>query len=85
MFFIYAIYNKERDKIYIGHTSNLEERLKRHNGLLKNKAKSFTSKNSGFWRLIYKESFDTRKEAMIREKELKSFKGREFIRKLTNK
>jgi len=34
--------------------------------------------------LIYSETFDTKKEAMKREKELKSAKRREFIRNLIN-
>ena len=46
------------------------------------KIKSFTSKNSGEWILIYNEEFDTREEAIRGEKELKSFRGREFIRNL---
>ncbi len=81
-FFVYAIYNKEKNKIYIGHTINLENRLKRHNGLLKNKNKSFTSKNSGVWEIIYNENLNARKEAILREKQLKSAKGREFVKSL---
>lgn len=45
--------------------------------------KSFTYKNSGLWELVYKEDFKIRAEAIKREKELKSRKGREFIRRLT--
>lgn len=82
MYKVYAIYNQERNKIYIGHTANLEDRLKRHNGTLPNKAKSFTSKNSGIWQLVYQETFNTREEARNREKELKSYQGREFIKKV---
>ena len=81
-FFAYAIYNKEKDKIYIGHTCDLENRIDRHNGILRNKSKSFTSKNKGEWVLIYKEELKTREEAVEREKQLKSFRGREFIRNL---
>ncbi len=33
------------------------------------------------WEMIYYEDFNKRSEAMKREKELKSQKGREFIRK----
>ncbi len=79
IFTVYVIMN-ENNKIYIGQTSDLENRLKRHNGLLRNKAKSFTSKNKGEWKLVYKEDFSTRKEAMGREKQLKSCRGREFIK-----
>jgi putative endonuclease len=82
MFFVYALHNHGKDKIYIGHTSNLENRLKRHNGLLKTKLTSFTTKNKGIWELIYKEEFETRKEAANREKELKSFQGRNFIKSI---
>jgi len=84
MFTTYAIKN-EKDKIYIGQTADLENRLKRHNGILKNKSKSFTSKNKGNWILIYKEEFNTRKEAIQREKQLKSYQGRKFIRNIIEK
>lgn len=80
MFIVYAIYNKIRNKIYIGHTVDLDIRLKRHNRILLHNKKSFTYKNSGFWELAYKEEFTTRQEAMIREKQLKSYKGRCYIK-----
>jgi putative endonuclease len=84
-YYCYAIFNSERNKIYIGQTGKLKERLERHNGKLKNKSKSFTSKNSGEWKLIYQEEVFSREEAIKREKQLKSFKGREFIRNLIDK
>jgi putative endonuclease len=82
MYFVYAIYNSQSDKIYIGFTQNIEERLKRHNGDLKCKQKSFTYKNKGgsIWKLVYLEELLTRTEAVKREKQLKSFQGRKFIR-----
>jgi len=81
MFYVYVIKNNERGKIYTGHTSDLKSRLKRHNGLLKNKARSFTSKNKGIWKLIYGEKYETREKAIKREKWLKSGVGREYIKK----
>jgi putative endonuclease len=33
------------------------------------------------WSIIHEEYFSSKREAQIREKELKSYKGREFIRK----
>lgn len=77
MFYVYVIYNG--NKIYIGHTAKLEERLARHNKRLPNKSKSYTSKNIGDWKLVYEEEFASRKEAMMREKQLKSAQGRKFI------
>jgi putative endonuclease len=85
MFYIYTIYNRERDKIYIGQTADLGKRLKRHNGTLLNSKKAFTSKNNGMWELIYKEDVLTRKEAIKRERELKSYRGREFVRSFIKK
>jgi len=78
MYYVYALYNKKHRKIYIGQTQNLSERMKLH----KNKIfrKSFTSKLAGKWKLIYKEGVATRNEALKREKQLKSYRGREFIK-----
>jgi putative endonuclease len=70
----------ERKKIYIGYTAYLEKRLHRHNNQLPNKKSSFSHKNGSQWKVVYTESFDTRSEAMKREKELKSFRGRESVR-----
>ena len=82
MFNVYVIKNK-KGVIYIGQTANLENRLKRHNDVIKNDLKSFTHKNKdGDWRLVYTEKLETRKESMIREKQLKSFRGREFLKKI---
>lgn len=87
MFYAYVIQNNKNDKTYVGHSINLEERLKRHNDNLKNKSKSYTYKNKsdGKWELIHKEEFHNRKEAVKREKELKSYQGRLFIKKLIKK
>lgn len=82
MYFVYALYNQDKNKIYIGQTHNLEDRIKRHNGFLKNKDNSFTSKNKGKWELIYKEEALTREEAVKREKQLKSYQGRKFIKSI---
>ncbi|MEK7193698.1 MAG: GIY-YIG nuclease family protein [Patescibacteria group bacterium] len=82
MYNVYAIHNKKNEKIYIGQTSDIESRLARHNGVLKNKKGSFTKINSGPWKLVYRESFLSRKEAVIRERQLKSYRGREYIRKV---
>jgi len=82
MFYVYAIKSESSGKIYIGQTANLEERIKRHNKFLPIRNKSYTFKNQGPWKLIYKEEYSIRKEAIKREKELKSFRGRNFIKSL---
>lgn len=71
MFFAYVIKN-ENNKIYIGHSANLQDRMARHNNVLGSKKKSYTYKNKkGEWKLIYVEEFDARKDAIKREKQLK--------------
>ncbi|MDZ7807919.1 MAG: GIY-YIG nuclease family protein [Gracilimonas sp.] len=74
MFTVYALYSPSHQKIYIGYTSDLEQRLLSHNSLGK---KGWTIKYRP-WKLAYTEEFDTKKEAMRREKQLKSAKGREL-------
>ena len=78
MFYVYVIYNSNKDRFYIGQTGNLEKRLEEHN---KKRGKHYTAKLNGEWTLIYKETLNSRSEAIKREKQLKSFKGREFIKK----
>lgn len=79
MFYIYAVYNKEQNKIYIGQTENIRKRIIHHNQ--KTFTKSYTAKIGGYWELIYSEEFNTREDALKREKQLKSYRGREFIKK----
>jgi putative endonuclease len=81
---VYTLTN-EKNQIYIGYTSDLEKRLERHNGHLPNKKSSFSHKNGSHWTVRYTEEFSTRAEAMRREKELKSFRGREFLRDIIKK
>jgi putative endonuclease len=78
MFIVYVLYSITYDKIYIGYSSNLAARLLSHNTLAK---KGWTIKYRP-WEVLYKEVYDTKKQAMEREKELKSAKGRIFIRSL---
>ncbi|MFA7253150.1 MAG: GIY-YIG nuclease family protein [Patescibacteria group bacterium] len=80
MVIIYAIYNKSYEKFYIGQTEDLEERMAAHND--HRFPNCYTARFDGEWQLIYKEEVAARKEALIREKQLKSFRGREFIKSM---
>ena len=75
MFFVYVLHSPEFNKIYIGFTSDLEKRLLSHNQLAN---KGWTVKYRP-WNLIHTESFSTKSDALQREKQLKSGKGREWI------
>ena len=77
-FYTYVLYAPASDKIYIGFSANPANRFIAHNHP---KSKGYTSKFKP-WTLIHIEKFDTKKEAMNRERQLKSHKGRDFIREL---
>ena len=59
----------------MGSTSNLKERVERHNSGKSN----FTSKGIP-WKLIYYEAFISKENALKEEKFLKSGKGRERLK-----
>ena len=74
MFIVYVIQSRA-GRLYVGYTSDINRRLKEHNsGLCK------TTKDSTKWRPIYIEAYSNRREAMHREKWLKSVYGREFLK-----
>jgi putative endonuclease len=77
MYFAYVLYSPSSDRIYMGQTDNIEARLQRHNSGMVKSTKPFLP-----WELILTEGYGTRSEAMRRETELKSHKGRDFIRGL---
>jgi putative endonuclease len=77
-YFVYIIYNKSSDKVYIGQTNDIERRLAEHNLGETN----YTSKYSGDWELVYKEEFSDRMSAIKREKFLKKQKNKSFYKKL---
>jgi len=78
MYCVYAIYNKDKKRIYIGQTNNLERRLAEH----ESPNIHYTGKHHGQWVLIYQEKCIDRSMAIAREKQLKSFRGREFLKRL---
>lgn len=81
MFYVYVVYNRNSNKIYIGQTDDLLKRVKEHNDS-NNKTHAFTQRFLGNWELIYKEELKTRQEAKTRERQLKSYRGREYIKNL---
>jgi len=77
MYAVYVLKSKSNGKRYIGQTANLAKRVCDHNNGM-----SKYTKNRGPWGLVYQERYGSRSEAMIREKFLKSGKGREMLDKI---
>ncbi|HOM63394.1 MAG TPA: GIY-YIG nuclease family protein, partial [Dysgonamonadaceae bacterium] len=78
MYTVYVLKSIHFDKIYIGFTSDLNARLIAHNHPAN---KGWTHKFQP-WEIKYTETFANKSEAMKREKQLKSARGREFIKKI---
>jgi len=80
MFFVYILYSSKRDRYYVGFTSEIESRVARHN------SGSTTSTKSGIpWVLVYSEEFDSKTDAIKREKGIKKMKSRKYIEDLVRK
>ena len=73
-FHTYIIYSNNIDSFYIGMTSNLEDRLRKHNG----KSKGFTNRAKD-WEFVYTKKYDLKSEAWMHEKEIKSWKSKSRI------
>ena len=80
MFYFYILYSNTKDKHYLGHTSELSERLKKHN----TNHKGFTGGVSD-WELVYSESYGSKLEAYARERQVKKWKSRKRIMELIEK
>ena len=76
-YYVYAIYSKSKNYIYVGITNCVQRRVNEHN-LGYNK----TTKPYRPFELLYQEKLGTREEARKREKYLKGGSGRKFLRKL---
>ena len=70
MFHVYIIKSSE-ERYYTGSTDNIENRLFLHNSKM---FKGWTKRYNN-WHIVYQESFATRTEALIREKQIKKMKG----------
>ena len=76
-FIVYILFSETKKKFYIGFTSNLEDRLVRHN----QKSKGFTG-NVNDWKVVYTENYKTKEVAHKRELQIKSWKSRIKIEEL---
>ncbi len=76
-FFVYILFSPHKDKFYIGFTSDLENRIIRHN----QKSKGFTGTTND-WSIVYTETYSSKEEAVNRELQIKSWKSRKKIQEL---
>ncbi|MEC4049667.1 GIY-YIG nuclease family protein [Flavobacterium sp. SUN046] len=79
-FIVYILFSQTKNRYYIGFTSNIQERIIRHN----QKSKGFTG-NVNDWKIVYTEKYDSKEEAHKRELQIKSWKSRVKIQDLIDK
>ncbi|MBU1038995.1 GIY-YIG nuclease family protein [Patescibacteria group bacterium] len=77
MYYVYVLKSQKTDRYYIGSTGNLEDRLIRHNS-----SRSKLTKKEAPWKLVYSELYSSRKEAVKREKQIKSYHGGNEFKRL---
>ena len=80
MFYVYVLYSGSIDSYYVGETSDLADRLYRHNN-----SGSKSTKKASDWQIVYTEAFATRSESVRREREIKAKKSRRYLEYLIGK
>ena len=76
-YYLYIIESLKDGSYYVGSTQNLSERLERHN-----QGRSTYTKDKRPWKLAYAEEHPDRSRAIMREKQIKSKKSKEYIENL---
>ena len=77
VFFTYILFSDSLSQYYIGYTSDLKSRVARHNA-----GGSRFTKRGIPWCLVYFEAFNTKSEAISRERFLKRQRNRAFYERL---
>ncbi len=77
MFSVYVLRSLKDQKFYIGQTNNLDERMRRHN-----EGRVPSTKGRRPFVLVWSEAFESRSQAVVRERELKSLKANKTFREL---
>ena len=67
-FFVHVLMSLKTRRFYVGQTNDLADRLH-------NEGRVRSTEANAPWSMVYFEKYETRAEAMKRERELKSFKG----------
>ncbi len=74
---VYILRSETTDQYYVGHTNDLDDRLRRHN-----EGRVDATRSRGPWQVNYSKQFSTRKGATAHEREIKSQKSRGYIEAL---
>ncbi len=73
-YYVYILYSGSLDRYYVGYAEDIELRMTWH----MSNHKGYTSKAKD-WEIVYSEKYQTKGEAMSREREIKRKKSRKYI------
>ena len=77
MYYMYILKSENNKQYYVGHTSNIEDRVIRHNT-----GRVTATRQNIPWSIFHMEEFADRASALKREYQIKSWKSRRAIERL---
>jgi putative endonuclease len=77
MYYLYILKSEKSGKYYIGHTNDLDRRIKEHNS-----GQTKSTRAGVPWEPVYVKEYETNIEAGKEELRLKRMKSRKYIEKL---
>lgn len=77
MFYVYILQSESKHRLYIGFTTNLKQRLIKHNAAQNPSTKAYTP-----WAIIFYEAYMSRSDARRREKYFKTTQGHQAIKRM---
>ncbi|MFQ3588472.1 MAG: GIY-YIG nuclease family protein [Fimbriimonadaceae bacterium] len=80
MWRVYILRSRSTGRFYVGCTDRIDRRLAEHNA-----GQTPSTRGRGPWELAYAETFGTRREALERERQIKSWKSHRSIQELIDR
>jgi putative endonuclease len=77
MWIFYVLRSEASRRYYIGHTCDLERRIREHNS-----GQTKSTRGRGPWKVAYTEAFAEKSDALARELQVKSWKSRRTIEQM---
>ena len=77
MYIVYILKSRVAGRYYVGSTSNLDDRIIRHNQGRNKSTKAYRP-----WNVILTEEYEIKEEALKRERQIKKYKGGEAFKRL---
>ena len=76
-YYIYILQSQKNYNLYVGVTANLRNRLAEHN-----RGENLSTKNGVHWALIHYEAYRNQKDALRRERYLKTSQGSRLLKRM---